>query len=49
MPNKDSVKLPLELVAQYTKKYPGVWDAAQEMREMPTGSPLCPFCTYHTL
>lgn len=36
MPNKDSAKLPLEMVAQYTKKYPGVWDAAQEMREMPT-------------
>lgn len=33
MTPKDSAKLPLEMVAQYTKKYPGVWDAAQEMRE----------------
>lgn len=36
MPNNDSANLPLDLVEQYTKKYPGVWDAAQEMREMPT-------------
>lgn len=36
MTPKDSAKLPLELVAQYTKEYPGVWDAAQKMREMPT-------------
>ena len=36
MTPKDSAKLPLELVARYTKEYPGVWDAAQTMREMPT-------------
>lgn len=35
MTPKDSAKLPLELVARYTKEYPGVWDAAQEMREIP--------------
>ena len=35
MPPKDSAILPLSLVADYGKKYPFVWDAAQRFREWP--------------
>lgn len=35
MKPKDSAVLPLSLVADYGKKYPFVWDAAQQFREWP--------------
>lgn len=35
MPSKDSAMLPLNLVADYTKKYPGIWNAVQLLRDAP--------------
>lgn len=35
MPSKDSAMLPLNLVNDYTKRYPGIWNAVQLLRDAP--------------
>ena len=36
MPNKDSALIPLNLVKEYTKNYPSVWELVEKFRERQT-------------